>query len=101
MVRNFLKSLENISYKKVLVAIIGLTSLVSCNSLDIPENDVIYTDISIHKSTELCIIKYEFEGHKYQFHVFHLGSLNGVGGLVHDPDCSCFRNDSLKVLNEI
>lgn len=97
MVRNFLKLLKNISYKKALVAIIGLTSLVSCSSdVDVPENDVRYTEISIHKSTELCIIKYEFEGHKYQFHAFHLGSLNGVGGLVHDPDCSCFRNDSLK-----
>ena len=82
--------------KKVLALLIGLVLVTSCNQDEtIPDAEIVFTDISSRKDTEFYVIKYEFEGHKYQFHSWHLGRYNGQGGPIHDPNCPCL-NDSIK-----
>lgn len=83
--------------KKILAILAGLMLLSSCDSgVNLPEANVKFTKMSKQKDLKFYIIKYEFEGHKYQFHSFYLGNLSGEGGPVHDPDCPCLNNDSIK-----
>ena len=43
-----------------------------------------------HTKSEFYIYKFEYDNHKYILMSFGHGK-----GLTHDPDCDCFKNDTI------
>ena len=53
-----------------------------------PEKQKIeYTYFRCNNGSEIAIAKIEFQKHSY----IVAGSISGPSGIVHDPDCACFK----------
>lgn len=73
--------------KLLLLALLCIIALQSC---------VISADEEDAKKMAETFQEVEYKGHSYIIFAYHTaGSYIGFGGLTHNPDCPCYKTDSI------